>query len=203
MLRQEGHDVFTPTLTGLDENEALRGSAGATNLDTHIGDICDLITVEDLNEVVLVPHSYGGMVATGVADRLHDRIAALVYLDAFVPGDGDSWFDLAGDGYRKLALARARHDGLTVLPPDDLDRRCAPHPLASFLQQLALSGREAIARRLFVFASGWSDTPFRDQYERLKADRAWEVHSIARGHNLMNAAPDEVMTILRRVVSRF
>jgi len=197
-LRSEGHDVFTPTLSGLDENAALRGPAGAINLDTHIGDICDLITVEDLYEVVLVPHSYGGMVATGVADRIHDRIAAVVYLDAFVPRDGDSWFDLAGDGYRKLALARARHDGLTVLPPEGLDPRCAPHPLASFLQQLALSGREQeIARRVFAFASGWSDTPFREQYERLKADPAWEVHAIVCGHNVMNIAPDEVMTILR------
>jgi len=204
MLRQDGHDVFTPTLSGLDEDEALRGPAGGTNLDTHIGDICDLLTVEDLYEVVLVSHSYGGVVATGVADRAHDRIAALVYLDAFVPRDGESWFDLAGDGYRELALARARHDGLTVLPPDHLDKRCAPHPLATLLQQLALSGREeTIARRLFVFASGWSETPFREQYERLKADPAWEVHAIDRGHDLMNVAPDEVMTILRQLVSGF
>jgi len=203
-LSQEGHDVFTPTLTGLDEDQALRGPAGATNLDTHVADICDLIAVEDLYEVVLVAHSYGGMVATGVADRAHDRVAALVYLDAFVPRDGESWFDLAGDHYRKLALARARHDGLTVLPPENLDRRCAPHPLATFLQQIKLSGREeTIARRLFVFASAWSDTPFRAQYERLKSDAAWEVHTIDRNHDLMNVAPDEVMTILRQLILRF
>ncbi|MDR3466770.1 MAG: alpha/beta hydrolase [Xanthobacteraceae bacterium] len=201
-LRRDGHDVFTPTLTGLDEDEALRAAAPGTNLDAHISDICDLLAVEDLYEVVLVAHSYGGMVATGVADRSHDRIAALVYLDAFVPQDGQSWWDLTGETYRMLALARARHDGLTVLPPDHLDRRCAPHPLATFVQQLRLAGRERrIARRVFVFASGWAATPFRDQHERLKADPAWEVHEIDRGHDLMNTAPDEVMAILRRLVS--
>jgi len=204
MLRQDGHDVFTPTLTGLDEDEALRGPGGTANLDTHIGDICDLLAVEDLYEVVLVAHSYGGMVATGVADRAHDRIAALVYLDAFVPRDGESWFDLAGDGYRELALARSRHDGLTVVPPENLDRRCAPHPLATLLQQITLSGHEqTIAQRLFVFAAGWRETPFREQYERLKADPAWEVHAIDHGHDLMNVAPDEVMTILRGLVAGF
>lgn len=201
-LRADGHDVFTPTLTGLDEDESLRATAGTANLDTHIADICDLITVEDLYEVVLVAHSYGGMVAAGVADRAHDRIAALVCLDGFVPDHGQSWWDLAGDAYRKLALQRARHDGLTVLPPEGMDARCAPHPLASFLQELTLSGRERkVARRVFVFASGWPATPFRDQYEQLSDDPGWEVHAIDAGHNLMRTAPEEVLTILRRLVS--
>lgn len=195
-----GHEFFAPTYTGLGERAHLASTDN--DLETHIDDVVGVLKFEELRNVVLIGHSYGGMVATGVADRSHDRIAALVYLDAFVPQDGQSWWDLTGETYRMLALARARHDGLTVLPPDHLDRRCAPHPLATFVQQLRLAGRERrIARRVFVFASGWAATPFRDQHERLKADPAWEVHEIDRGHDLMNTAPDEVMAILRRLVS--
>lgn len=96
-LRAQGYEVFTPTLTGLGERVHLANSV--TNLDTHIEDIANVIRFEDLTEVILCGHSYAGMVITGVADKLSERIAALVYIDAFVPRDGDSWWDLAGDSW--------------------------------------------------------------------------------------------------------
>ena len=199
-LRRAGHEAYAPTLTGLD---MLPGAApGNVNLDTHIDDVLSLLAVEDLTGVILCAHSYGGMVATGVADRAPERIAALVYLDAFVPEDGQSWWDLAGDDHRKIAIERARRDGFAVAPPDHLDPRCAPHPLASFVQALRLRGRENnIARRVFVYASGWSATPFTEQYLRLRENPAWTVRMLACGHDVINTAPDAVMEILTEVAS--
>jgi pimeloyl-ACP methyl ester carboxylesterase len=193
-LQRAGHAAYAVTLSGLDP--AADQPAGAINLDTHIADVLELMTVEDLAEVILCAHSYGGMVATGAAARAPERIAALVYLDAFVPENGQSWWELAGEHYRKLAIERARHDGLTVLPPDGRDPRCRPHPLGSFLQALHLGEVATPARRVFVYASGWEATPFAAQYRRLLDDPGWIVHGIACGHDVINIAPDEVFDIL-------
>jgi pimeloyl-ACP methyl ester carboxylesterase len=193
-LKRAGHAAFAVTLSGLDP--ATNQPAGAINLDTHIADVLELLTVEDLAEVILCAHSYGGMVATGAAARAPERIAALAYLDAFVPEDGQSWWELAGEYFRKLAIERARHDGLTVLPPDGRDPRCRPHPLASFLQALHLGEAATPGKRVFVYASGWEATPFAAQYQRLQQDPTWIVHSIACGHDVINIAPDEVFDIL-------
>jgi pimeloyl-ACP methyl ester carboxylesterase len=193
-LQRAGHAAYAVTLSGLDP--AADQPAGAINLDTHIADVLELMTVEDLAEVILCAHSYGGMVATGAAARAPERIAALVYLDAFVPENGQAWWELAGEHYRKLAIERARHDGLTVLPPDGRDPRCRPHPLGSFLQALHLSEVATPARRVFVYASGWEATPFAAQYQRLQQDPTWIVHSITCGHDVINIASDEVFDIL-------
>jgi pimeloyl-ACP methyl ester carboxylesterase len=193
-LKRAGHAAYAVTLSGL--YPAVDRPAGAINLDTHIADVLELLTVEDLAEVILCAHSYGGMVATGAAARAPERIAALAYLDAFVPEDGQSWWELAGDYFRKLAIERARHDGLTVLPPDGRDPRCRPHPLGSFLQALHLGEAEMPGKRVFVYASGWEATPFAAQYQRLQQDPSWIVHSIACGHDVINIASDEVFDIL-------
>jgi pimeloyl-ACP methyl ester carboxylesterase len=193
-LKRAGHAAYAVTLSGLDP--AADQPAGAINLDTHIADVLELMTVEDLAEVILCAHSYGGMVATGAAARAPERIAALVYLDAFVPEDNQSWWELAGDYFRKLAIERARHDGLSVLPPDGRDPRCRPHPIGSFLQALRLGQGTTAAHRVFVYASDWEATPFAAQYQRLRQDPDWIVHRIACGHDVINIAPDEVFDIL-------
>jgi len=95
LLRARGHELYTPTHTGLGERSHL--AHAGIDLDAHIADILAVLQFEDLRDVVLVGHSYGGMVATGAADRAADRIARLVYLDAFVPRDGQSLFDLVGE----------------------------------------------------------------------------------------------------------
>ena len=92
LLRAAGHDVVTPSLTGLGERAHL--ATPATNLDTHADDVAAVLHYEDLTDVVLVGHSYGGMVITGVADRIPERIGQLVYLDADVPREGESMMDL-------------------------------------------------------------------------------------------------------------
>lgn len=91
-LRAQGHSVFTPTLTGQGERAHLR--AGNVNLSLHIEDILNVIHYEGLRGIILAGHSYGGMVITGVADRAADQIGALAYLDAFLPEDGQSLFDI-------------------------------------------------------------------------------------------------------------
>jgi pimeloyl-ACP methyl ester carboxylesterase len=192
-LRQAGHDAYAMTLSGMDDAPA---PAANINLDTHIADVVELLTVEDLSQVILCAHSYGGMVATGVADRAPERLAALVYLDAFAPEDGQSWWDLAGDAYRTLVLAQARHNGLTVLPRDGADPRCRPHPLGSFVQALRAPYAAPGLRRVFVYATGWSATPFTAQYERLRTDPAWTVRTIASAHNVVRYAPDETFDVL-------
>ena len=101
-LRDTGHQVFTPTLTGLGERSHL--NSAAVNLSTHIADVVNLLRWEDLSDVILCGHSYGGTVITGVADRIPERIRTLVYLDAFVPEDGECLFDLAPEHAQHMRL---------------------------------------------------------------------------------------------------
>lgn len=194
-LRAHGHQVFTPTLTGLGERSHLGGTA--INLDTHIEDIVNVLQLEQLSNVVLCGHSYAGMVITGVADRLPENIASLVYIDAFVPQDGESWWDLAGDRYRQIAISGSKADGLAVTPPAHLDPRCRPHPMGSFLQAIRLTGRwQSVSEKLFIYASGWPETPFASTYERLRTDPAWTVKSLPTRHNIVRDAPQELISIL-------
>ena len=95
LMKDAGHTLITPTYTGLGERGHL--ASPAVDLELHIRDVTAVLEFEDLTDVVLIGHSYGGMVATGVADRAGARIAQLVYLDAFVPQDGQSLFDLQSD----------------------------------------------------------------------------------------------------------
>ena len=195
-LRQAGHAAYAITLSGLEETPA---PAAAINLETHIADVLELLSVEDLSEVILCAHSYGGMVASGVADRAPERLAALIYLDAFAPEHDQTWWDLAGDAYRRLVIAQAGHDGLTVLPRDGVDPRCRPHPLGSFVQRLRLTRPLPELPRVFVYATGWSATPFTEQYERLRADANWTVRTLACPHDLVQHAPDETFQVLADV----
>jgi len=194
-LRAHGHEVFTPTLTGLGERSHLLHAG--VNLDTHIEDVANVLRFEDLTGVILCGHSYAGMVITGVADRLSERIASLVYVDAFVPQDGESWWDLAGDRYRQIALDRSRADGLGVVPPEHLDSRCTPHPLATFRQAIRLTGRwRAVREKVFIYATGWAETPFTSTYEALKADAAWTVRELPTRHDVIRYAPQDFVAIV-------
>jgi pimeloyl-ACP methyl ester carboxylesterase len=194
-IRARGHEVYTPTLTGLGERSHL--ARAAINLETHIEDIVNVVLFERLNDVVPCAHSYAGMVIPGVADRLPERIASLLYVDAFVPQDGESWWDLAGDRYRQLAIDRSTADGLGVVPPQHLDARCAPHPLAAFKQAIRLTGRwQEVREKVFVFASGWPETCFTSTYEALRKDAAWTVRTLPTRHDIPRDAPDDVVSLV-------
>ena len=122
LMRAAGHELWTPSYTGLGERAHLAGPA--VDLETHVRDVLGVFEMEDLRDVVLIGHSYGGMVATGVADRARERITQLVYLDAFVPQDGQSLFDLQPPQTRATMhdLARRAGDGWRIppnpMPPD-------------------------------------------------------------------------------------
>ncbi|WP_410631060.1 alpha/beta fold hydrolase [Amycolatopsis sp. cmx-4-83] len=176
-LRGLGHVVHPVTPTGIGERSHLL--SGGVNLDTHIEDVTALLAAEDVHDAVLVGHSYGGMVITGAADRLPGRVDSLVYLDVV-----DS--------------------GYAVRPLPFFDPRATPHPLASVLQPLRLTGDPArVRRRDYVYAAGWDgESPFTPVYERLRADPTWTTHSLDGGHNLMRDAPGELLKILLDVATK-
>ncbi|MEU5874079.1 alpha/beta fold hydrolase [Glycomyces sp. NPDC047369] len=191
-LRAQGHLVHPLTLTGLGERRHL----GGANLDTHIEDVTALLAAEDLQGAVLVGHSYGGMVITGAADRAPERVERLVFLDAFVPEHGDSCWNLATDREHQWYLDVV-DDGFGVRPLPFFDPRATPHPIASLLQPIRLSGAARPRRRDYVYAAGWDgESPFTGVYERLSADPAWTTHALDAGHNLMRDAPDDLLKIL-------
>lgn len=193
-LRAEGHAAVPVTLTGLGDRAHL--ATASTNLDTHIQDVIAVLNAERVNDAVLVGHSYGGMVITAVADRVPELIEGLVYSDAYVPADGESCWDLAGEAFRTLFLEGAAVDGYSVRPPAGLDPRVTAHPLASFLQKISLPRGLPDVRRDYVYLSGWEGTPFTGVYHRLRNDPAWRVHEIDVGHNVMAEAGDRLLRIL-------
>lgn len=203
-LQARGHQVFTPTLTGIAERSHLLSPH--VNLDTHIADVVNLIQWEELSHVVLCGHSYGGCVVTGVADRIPDSVDALVYLDAFVPENGQSLYDILPPEMRDGQLQGAQQigDGWKVPPipaevfnvnRGDLDwvnRQCTMQPLATFQQPLRLTGGIARIKNItFILASGWSPSPFPPFYERAKA-KGWKTLSMSCGHDVMLDLPEEL-----------
>ncbi|MFF9625524.1 alpha/beta fold hydrolase [Streptomyces griseosporeus] len=195
-LRREGHQVEAVTLAGLEPD----GPADADrppNLDDHIAQVAEIIERGDGTPVALCGHSYAGMVIAGVADRLGDRLAHLVFIDAYVPDDGDSCWSLTSDTFRELFLAGARADGRWVAVPEGLDPRARPHPLASFLQSIRLSGRPSRGPgRTFISGGAWPGSPFVTLTERLRDDPDWRVHEIAVGHNIARRDPHRLAAVL-------
>jgi pimeloyl-ACP methyl ester carboxylesterase len=136
-LQRDGHHVEAVTLSGLE----LDGPVDVDrppNLDTHIDQVAEIIDRRGETPLALCGHSYGGMVIAGVADRLGDRLDQLVFIDAYVPDDGDSCWSLTSDIFRESFIAGARADGRWVAVPDGLDPRARPHPMASFVQSIRL-----------------------------------------------------------------
>jgi pimeloyl-ACP methyl ester carboxylesterase len=194
-LRGQGHRAFTPSLTGLGERRHLL--SGRVNLSTHIQDVIGTVESEELCDFVLVGHSYGGMVITGVADRLADRISHIAYLDAFLPTDGQCAFDFIGtDGMIANLKGASEHDGVAVPPvsrnpgniPEALRfyvKKRGLHPLATLVENLHLTGAGAgIAHKLYVLCTAEQPTIFTKAYERVKADDAWTTETMPCGHML-------------------
>ncbi|MEV5706642.1 alpha/beta hydrolase [Actinoallomurus sp. NPDC052274] len=196
-LRAAGHRALPVTLTGVDDRAHL--ASPAVNLDTHVDDVLAVLAAERVADAVLVGHSYGGMVITGVADRAEPgSVRRLVYSDAYVPEDGQSCWDLTTEAFRRLFLDGAAADGFSVRPPSGLDPRATAHPLASFLQRLRLRGNGLgeIKARDYVYLSGWDGSPFTEVHARLAEDPAWRVHTLSSSHNVLRDAPDAFLEIL-------
>ncbi|OLL31445.1 alpha/beta hydrolase [Burkholderia sp. SRS-W-2-2016] len=206
-LREAGHEVYTPTLTGLGERSHLADRA--INLDTHIQDIVNVFKYEDISDAILCGHSYGGLVITGVAHEISHRIRTLFYLDAYAPADGQSLVDITGADTALAFLSQAReHDGM--IPPipasvfnvndadaEWVDRMSGPQPLATFVQGVRAGVDAApVANRTYVFASKNGGDWFVDTHARLKDTPGWKVHEIPCGHSIMLDRPAELAALL-------
>jgi pimeloyl-ACP methyl ester carboxylesterase len=194
-LRAQGHRVLAITLTGIAERAHLL-TAGV-NLETHIADVLAELAVQNVTDAVLVGHSYGGMVITAVADRVPQQVNSLVYLDAFVPRDGESCWTLTTDEQRAW-YAAVDETGYGVPPLPFFDPRATAHPLASLMQPIRLTGDlSRFRRRVYVYATKWEgESPFAATFDRVRRDPTWTMHVLDGAHNLMRDNPDDLLQIL-------
>jgi len=202
-LSAAGHDVLAPTSSGLAERAA---SSGAASLSAHVEELAGLLYFADLREVVLVGHSYGGMVITGAAARAHARISRLVYLDGFVPEDGQSFFDLLLPARRK-AYEEATSGGVVVPPEPEVfgvvgDRaawvsdRLTAHPLASLTEPLAVPAFPPLARQYVRCTQGPLTPSFSGFAVRLRDTAGWDVVDFDAPHDAMVTHPTDLAALL-------
>lgn len=202
-LVAEGHRVFTPTLTGVGERSHL--ASPEVDLDTHVADVANLIRWEELEDVVLVGHSYGGMVISAVVEVVEaEAIGSIVFVDAFVPDDGMALVDYAplppdDEG--------ALHDWLVppihAAPPrnhapdcDWLNRLRTPQPKGTFVQRPRLTGAVGrVSRKAYVLATGY-ESIFRSFAEKVRDEGDWRLREIVSGHDPMLSHPSETAALL-------
>jgi pimeloyl-ACP methyl ester carboxylesterase len=207
LLRDAGHDVYTPTLTGLGDRAHL--ARPEIDLELHVQDVIALLEAEELRGVTLVGHSYAGFVVTGVAARAATRLAQLVYLDAFVPEAGKALLDYLGpraEAIREAARSQGEGWKIPPFPPERfgvtsqrdtewLGRHLVAQPLRTFEQPLAATGGERV-KRAYVYCSRPAMGPFEQFAERLRDDRRWTFHDVKAGHDAMVTAPGDIAKIL-------
>jgi len=208
LLRAAGETVYPVTLTGLGERTHL--ASPEVSLNTHIQDVVNVLFYEDLTDVLLVGHSYGGNVITGVADRVPERLQQLVYLDAATPADGQSSADtLPGRREQLEEQARQSGDGWQIapgaIPPDqsaeitDWARpRRSPMPIKTMTTALELTHGETTLPRAFVYCTVGKEpgSPQVARAERIRSDPRWRFFELNTGHNLHYSAPQETVDIL-------
>ena len=212
LMRQRGHDLHTPTYTGIGERSHLANPE--IELDTHITDVLNVLELEDLRDVVLIGHSYGGMVATGVADRAAGRLSQLVYLDAFVPRDGQSLLDLLppDTASRMREVVKTTGDGWRVppnpMPPDTPEAdlawampRRVMQPVKTFEERLRLTGAVEGLPRTYIYCT---KTPPGDVFgqfaRRAKSERGWRHFEIDSSHNPHITIPESFAALLDKIV---
>lgn len=202
-LTADGHTVHRATLTGLGERMHLNGPH--IDLETHIKDVVNLILFEDLHDVVLTGHSYGGMVITGVIDRIPERIRHVVYLDAAVPDDGMSLWDLFGGG----EPGNTRFvDGMMTVPwvkPDTKPPHSVAHSVKCFSQPVSYKNPAALALPVTYVAFVPKDQSVEDRatkdksWQRAKA-RGWTIRTFPGGHVAQQEDPRGVATLIEESV---
>lgn len=213
-LRAAGHKVFAPTLPGVGSRAHI--ASPSIGLTTHIEDVVGLIEMAEIDDVVLVGHSYGGMVITGAAERIAPKLSTLVYLDAFVPKDGQALMSLVpperaqamamgavneGDGWKVPAPHPGAYFG--VKKQDDIDwivRRCTPQSLLTFMQPVRTKGEwEKVKRKVYIRAQGHPGPTFATFGEMAKTTAGWDYHDVACGHEVMVEMPQELTDILLKL----
>ena len=204
LLAAKGHRLVTPTCTGLGERAHL--ASRDIDLDTHIADIVNVLEFEDLAGVHLIGHSYGGMVATGVADRARSRIAALIYVDAFAPRDGDSVFSLLPEQTRAQRAGGAAATGFIpsgAMPPDTSAEDVAwctprrkPQPVKTFEQAIRLK-EDFTGPRHYIYCPKHSpDDRFGQFYQRAQREKWAGAHALDASHNPHITVPETLANLL-------
>ena len=218
-LRAQGHTVFTPTLTGTGER--FHQSSESITLETHVRDVAGVIEAEELEDVILLGHSYGGMVITALADRMPEKFKSLVYLDAFVPENGQSLIGLADIAlapevaahYKSAFRGTAADNNCGLMQPIPaevfniaernqawVNRRCRPQALATFEMPVLLTGGiDKIGHRLYILADGWDPSPFRHFAAKHEGKPGWEVTKLPVSHDVMVDMPAELAELLLKL----
>lgn len=207
LLAAAGHQVFTPSMTGIGERSHLAGPQ--VTLSLHMQDVRNTIFYEDLDDIVLLGFSYGGMVVTGLLDAIGDKVRHLVYLDALVPADGQSATDVIGPGAQ--ALVDASDDWAVPPIPRELDTpeatawsnaRRVDQPVGTFTEPVSLSKplEDWDLTRTFIKASAdpgeAADSAFWTAARHAEASPAWAYHEIATNHMVPMNRPQELADIL-------
>lgn len=207
LLTADGHTVFRPTLTGLGDRSHL--ISREVGLSTHVQDVVAMLEMEDLFDVVLVGHSYAGMVITGVADRVPERIAHLIYYDAFLPDSGQCAFDLLPPTIAAHFKESAAQDGQGWLMPrrplealgvcDEaaknwLKPRLVDHPLATYSDRLEFGWQVREVRSSFISCTDWAAV-FAPQAVKAR-DLGWPVREVAADHEALATAPQLLASAL-------
>ncbi len=206
LLEQAGHRVLRPTMTGLGERVHL--ASPEVRLSTHIEDIVNVLEFENLHDVVLVGHSYGGMVIAGVADRVPDRVSKLIYMDAILPEDGESVASLFGDAIDRMATAGA--DGaepwqLVPLwvkhgqsPPVDV-----PQPILTFTEPITLHNPTAttVPGSFILTVEEGKETDDFDLFAERARTRGWPVITMQGNHNPQWYQPEAFVDVLLQAVT--
>jgi pimeloyl-ACP methyl ester carboxylesterase len=210
LLTADGHDVYRPTLSGQGERSHLAApNLLGTNIDLslHIQDVVNLILWENLSNVVLVGHSYGGMVITGVADSVPGRLNHVIYLDAFLPTNGESLFGNRESGTNRGPAFFNTTNGFIYLrnyDPNKLPPREVPHPLATVTQRIMLTNQE-VAQRVpttYILTVDPGRLPEQDMFYRSynrASDRGWKAITMEGDHNVMWTKPKELAALLENV----
>jgi pimeloyl-ACP methyl ester carboxylesterase len=213
-LRAAGHEVFTPSLTGIGERAHL--TSPQVCLTTHIADVVNTVWYEDLSDIVLLGFSYGGFVVTGALEHLAERVRHLVYLDAFVPGDGDTVAGTGGAGWPGCGLIGLGRDWLVPPLPREFDdpteaqwaaARRTPHPVGCFTEPVRLDRplEDYPFTRTYIKATGEprpqgsgpeSGDPFWVAADRAQASSAWRYHEITTNHMIPSNRPEELARLL-------
>lgn len=198
-LRAAGHRACNVALTGLGSRRDELGPA--IDLSRHIADVEEQVAKAGFDRFVLVGHSYGGMVITGVAARLGARIDALVYVDAFLPANGQSLWDITGPFEHDWYISSQKDTPGLVAPIGGAVMLETPgvgrHPLLTLIEAVRLGGDEArVSRRDYVYATGWQPTPFTRFRDAVRDDPAWTLHEWDGGHDLMSDQPEKLLALL-------
>ena len=202
--------MFAPSLTGLGERKHL--ARPDIDLDVHIADVVSLLEMEDLREVVLVGHSYGGMVVTGAADRAPARIGRIVYLDAFVPENGKCTLDYVVPERAARMREEGEKAGSVTPPPLSLWGLTRPehiefvkprevrHPYRTMSQRIVLRNEAALARlpKTFIYCSSPATGSFDQFAAKYRSDPSWQFYELKTGHDAMILMPERIAEVLQK-----